>query len=81
MKFKSDAGAYALQYVEDSATQPKLGEGVSRPRPKDSVRNYRLVVHFSAARPMVVGLNARNKSEAIMYAKNRWPAALKIVSS
>lgn len=81
MNFQSNAGGYAFQYVEDSATQPKLGEGVSRPRPKDSVRNYRLVVHFAAARPMVVGLNARNKSEAIMYAQNRWPAATKITSS
>jgi hypothetical protein len=60
---------------------PRLGEGISRPRPKDSVRNYRLEVHFAAARPMVVGLNARNKSEAIMFAQNRWPAAIKVVSS
>jgi hypothetical protein len=67
--------------IGDPAVQPRLGEGVSRPRHKDRVRNYRLVVHFAAAKPMVVGLNARNKSEAIVYAKNRWPAAIKVVSS
>jgi hypothetical protein len=81
MTFQSNGGGYAFQYVDESSTKAKLGDGISRPHPKDSVRNYRLVVHFAAARPMVVGLNARNKREAIMFAQNRWPAAIRIASS
>lgn len=55
--------------------EPKLGEGVSRPKPKDRTREYRLVVQIPSNQPMHVVIPAPTQAEAITYCKNRWPNA------
>jgi hypothetical protein len=78
MTSSTNAGSYLLLYQDAPEVAPKLGDRVSRPAPNDVVRNYRLTIRFADARPMVVGLNARTKREAIQFAKNRWPKARSI---
>lgn len=55
--------------------EPRLGCGISRPFPNQSVRSYALTVVVPKSRPMRVTLLAPSKAHAIKYAKNRWPGA------
>jgi len=53
--------------------EPKLGPGISRPRPKEVTREYRVQVTRPGCRPMRVTLPAPSKAKAITYCQNRWP--------
>lgn len=53
----------------------RFGEGISRPRPKASVRQYTLIIYQQGARPMTCTMKAENKRRALLYARNRWPGA------
>jgi len=59
----------------ETNTQAKLGEGVSRPRPKDRTRPYTLMVRHHNEQRMKVTLQAPSKRDALRYAQNRWPNA------
>ena len=61
-----------LHFMDDTPPA-NLGEGVSRPKPGDSVRAYTVMVRFPNAAPMKATLHARNKREALKFARNRWP--------
>lgn len=56
-------------------TTANLGEGISRPRPKERTRSYTLLVRHANERPMKVTLQAPNKRLALKYVQNRWPGA------
>lgn len=55
--------------------QPNLGDGISRPRPDQRTKPFRLKVRRPNEQPMTVTLQAPNKREALRYAQNRWPSA------
>lgn len=64
-----------LQWRLPEHDQANLGEGVSRPKPGQKTRMYRVVVRFTNARPMTAILSAASKRDALKYARNRWPMA------
>jgi hypothetical protein len=64
-----------LQWRLPDHEQASLGEGVSRPKPGQKTRMYRVVVRFATAKPMTAILPAASKRDALKYAKNRWPMA------
>lgn len=51
------------------------GPGISRPREGDVTKLFTLQVIQGGNRPMKVTLPARNKTEAVRFARNRWPGA------
>jgi hypothetical protein len=53
--------------------EPRLGPGISRPRPTEATREYRLEVKRPGYRPMRVTMPAPTKAKAITYCQNRWP--------
>ena len=53
----------------------RFGDGVSRPRPDQKTRTYRVQVTQSTARPMTVTMAAPDRRSALRYARNRWPGA------
>lgn len=55
--------------------EPKLGDGVSRPMPKERTREFRLMVQIPGSKPMRVVIPAPTKAKAVTYCKNRWPLA------
>jgi len=62
-------------FQNDETVCPNLGEGISRPRPQDQVKPYRILVKIPGSLPMKTTLNAPSPSEALRYASNRWPTA------
>jgi hypothetical protein len=62
-------------FQNDEPVCPNLGEGISRPRPQDQVKPYRILVKIPGSLPMKTTLNALSPSEALRYASNRWPTA------
>ena len=69
----SKFGNVVLQWNESE--RGRFGDGVSRPRPGQKTREYRVQVSQSNARPMVVTLRAPDRRSAARYARNRWPGA------
>jgi hypothetical protein len=65
----------AFQWRTDPEEQGIYGEGISRPRHGTRVKEYRLMVFPSGAKPMLWITKAENVSAAIRYAQNRWPNA------
>ena len=55
--------------------EPILGAGVSRPKPNESVRNYKLEVKRPGYRAMTITIPAPSKAKAKIYCQNRWPDA------
>jgi|LakMenE18May11ns_1017448.scaffolds.fasta_scaffold9697596_2 hypothetical protein len=53
--------------------KPKIGPGLSRPKPKESARLYRLQVKLPDNPQMIITIPAPTRGKAIMYCKNRWP--------
>jgi len=53
--------------------EPKLGPGISRPKPQESTREFQLEVKRPGCRPMRITLPAPTKAKAIRYCQNRWP--------
>jgi len=64
-----------LQWRLPEHDQANLGDGVSRPKPGQRTKMYRVSVRFVNARPMTAILPAPSKRDALKYAKNRWPGA------
>jgi hypothetical protein len=60
-------------HFRDDTPPANLGEGVSRPKRGDSVKEFTVRVRFPNAAPMKATLKARNKREALKFAGNRWP--------
>jgi hypothetical protein len=58
---------------EFEGPQPVIGPGVSRPKPTESARLFRLRVKLPGKPQMTVTLPAPTRGKAIMYCKNRWP--------
>ena len=52
---------------------PSIGPGLSRPKPKESARLYRLRVKLPDSPQMIITIPAPTRGKAIMYCKNRWP--------
>lgn len=66
-----------LPHIE--AAEPRLGEGLSRPRPDEKTHLYRLMVSFPGELPMKATVRAPTAAKAKHYASNRWPTAKIIV--
>lgn len=64
-----------LPWSEDESRQPTLGDGVSRPRPSESTRLFRVEVRTVGAKPMRWIAPAPSSADALTYARNRWPHA------
>jgi hypothetical protein len=54
---------------------PKIGNGVSRPFPKQRTREYTLLVQIPKCKPMRWSTRAPSLRDAIKYGMNRWPNA------
>lgn len=55
--------------------EPRLGPGVSRAKPTETTREYRVEVKRPGHRPMRVTIPAPTKAKALTYCQNRWPDA------
>lgn len=64
----------ALMLWEDGL-HGSYGPGVSRAREGEKTKPFTLLVRQSTARPMKVTLQAKNKTDAVKFARNRWPGA------
>lgn len=53
----------------------QFGDGISRPRPGQRTKAFRLKVQLPKATPMIVTMAAPDRRSALLYAKNRWPGA------
>lgn len=53
--------------------EPRLGPGVSRAKPTETTREYRVEVTRPGHRPMRVTIPAPTKAKALTYCQNRWP--------
>ena len=51
------------------------GPGVSRARDGERTKPFTVLVRQGAARPMRLTLQAKNKTDAMRFARNRWPGA------
>ena len=60
-------------------TEPALGDGISRPLPKERTKLFNLLVPTAGARPMKVSIRAATAAKARLYAKNRWPDSNAII--
>jgi hypothetical protein len=64
-----------IPWSEAEEATPKLGDGVSRPRPEEATERVTVVIRFSGMRPMRWTVKAPNPEAALLYARNRWPQA------
>lgn len=55
--------------------EPKIGNGVSRPFPKQRTREFTLLVKVPQSKPMRWLVRAPSLRDAIKYGMNRWPNA------
>lgn len=55
--------------------QPLFGDGISRPKPTDITKPFKVIVRVPGALPMTWTTPAPNPDAAISYAKARWPHA------
>lgn len=53
--------------------EPRLGAGISKPKPDEATRLYKLVVRHSGKPDLRLTLPAPTKAKAIGYCQNRWP--------
>ncbi len=53
--------------------EPNIGPGISRPRPTESARLFRLRVKIPGKPQMTITLPAPSRGKAILYCQNRWP--------
>ena len=60
-------------WIPPGWVEPVLGEGISRPRPSERTRGYRLQVKQPNMPAMRIVMPAPTKAKAISYCKNRWP--------
>lgn len=67
------SGSYVLTWKEED--QARLGEGISRPHPKQKTSSFKVVVTPPAGARMTAWLQAPDLATALVYAMNRWPTA------
>ena len=60
---------------DDELPTSRPGEGVSRPRPGITTREFRLLVFKPGSQPLTWITRAESKRHAIGYAQARWPGA------
>jgi hypothetical protein len=70
--------SYAIPPTMDGP-QPILGDGVSRPLPKERTKLFNLLVTLNGSNPMKVSIRAATAAKAKLYSKNRWPGSNAIV--
>lgn len=59
----------------DDERRGKYGPGVSRAQDGEKTKPFTVLVRQNTARPMKVTLQAKNKTDAVKFARNRWPGA------
>ena len=59
----------------DDLPTSRHGEGISRPRPGITTREFRLLVFKPGSQPLTWITRAESKRHAIGYAQARWPGA------
>ena len=64
-----------IPWKEPDEATPKLGDGVSRPRPDEALERVTVVIRLSGAKPMRWTVKAPTPAAALIYARNRWPLA------
>ena len=64
-----------IPWREPDEATPKLGDGLSRPRPEEVVERVTVDIRIPGARPMRWTVKAPNPEAALLYARNRWPHA------
>ena len=60
---------------DDDLPTSRHGEGVSRPRPGITTREFRVLVYKPGSQPLTWITRAESKRHAIGYAQARWPGA------
>jgi len=60
---------------DDDLPTSRHGEGVSRPRPGITTREFRVLVVKPGSQPLTWITRAESKRHAIGYAQARWPGA------
>lgn len=70
-----------LPWRDDAAHEPKLGDGISRPRPDEHTRLFTVEVQPPGAKSLRLTTPAPSATAALTYAQNRWPqATVKLLS-
>ena len=59
----------------DDLPTSRHGEGISRPRPGITTREFRVLVFKPGSEPLTWITRAESKRHAIGYAQARWPGA------
>jgi len=59
--------------------EPNLGNGISRPMPKEKTKMFKLLVTMKSSMPMKVEIRAATAAKAKLYASNRWPGSKAVV--
>jgi hypothetical protein len=59
----------------DDSVRGSYGPGISRPREGERTKLFTVMVRQQQARPMKVSLHAKSKTDAMKFARNRWPGA------
>lgn len=64
-----------IPWREPDEATPKIGDGISRPRPDEVIERVTVVVRVPGARPMRWTVKAPTPEAALLYGRNRWPQA------
>jgi hypothetical protein len=64
-----------IPWKEPDEATPKLGDGISRPRPEEAIERVTVVIRIPGAKPMRWTVKAPTPADALLYARNRWPQA------
>jgi hypothetical protein len=67
--------AVHIPWREPDEATPKLGDGISRPRPEEVVERVTVVIRIPGSKPMRWIVKAPTPAAALVYARNRWPQA------
>lgn len=65
----------AFQWRNDEDDNSRHGEGISRPRPGNRTREFRVIVFKPGSQPLTWITQAETRRHAIRYAEARWPGA------
>ena len=63
----------APNYIPPGWVEPNLGDGISRPKPSEQTRLYRVNVKQPGMPLMKVAIPAPSQRAALLNCKNRWP--------
>ena len=65
-----------IPWREPNEATPKIGDGISRPRPEEGIERVTVVIRLPGAKPMRWTVKAPTPEAALLYAGNRWPHAI-----